>query len=83
MMGQRIGFDAARYEAFQILLNRLGDPDLLAVKRGGAHRHDSSVSSRHAQPARRMAEVQARYLRGEIIEADTEADEDEAVPDHA
>ncbi len=83
MMGQRIAFDAARYEAFQILLDRWGDPDLLAAKRGGAHRHDSPVSSRHAQAARRVAEVQARYLRGEVIEADTEADEDEAVPDHA
>ncbi|MBY0295152.1 MAG: hypothetical protein K2X71_03790 [Methylobacterium sp.] len=83
MMGQRIAFDAARYEAFQVLLDRWGDPDLLAVKRGGEHRPDSPVSSRHAQAARRVAEVQARYLRGEVVETDPEADEDEAVPDHA
>lgn len=83
MMGQRIDFDASRHAAFQVLLDRWGDPDLLAVKRGGEHRPDSSVSSRHAQAARRVADVQARYLRGEVIEADTEADEDEAVADHA
>ncbi|MGF3023099.1 DUF6925 family protein [Methylobacterium aquaticum] len=83
MLGQRIAFDAGRHAAFQVLLNRWGDPDLLAVKHGGEYRPDSSVSSRHAQAARRIAEIQARYLRGEIIEADIEADEDEAVADHA
>ncbi|MFY9290299.1 MAG: hypothetical protein WAP03_06350 [Methylorubrum rhodinum] len=83
MMGQRIAFDAARYEAFQILLDRWGDPDLLALKQGGEHGPDSPISSRHAQGARRVAEVQARFLRGEVVEADPEADEDEAVADHA
>ncbi|KQT59865.1 hypothetical protein ASG52_19150 [Methylobacterium sp. Leaf456] len=83
MMGQRIAFDAARYEAFQVLLDRWGDPDLLAIKRGGEHRPDGPVSSRHAQGARRVAEVQARILRGEAIEADPVADEDEAAADHA
>lgn len=83
MMGQRIAFDASRHVAFQVLLDHWGDPDLLAVKRGDALDPASSVSSRHAQAARRVAEVQARYLRGEVIEADTETDEDEAVADHA
>ena len=83
MMGRRITFDAARYEAFQILLDRWGDPDLLAVKRGGEPRPDSPVSGRHAQGARRVAEVQARILRGEAIAADPEADEDETMLDHA
>ncbi len=83
MMGRRIAFDAARYEAFQILLDRWGDPDLLAVKRGGEPRPDSPVSGRHAQGARRVAEVQARILRGEAIAADPEADEDETMLDHA
>jgi len=83
MLGQRIAFDANRHAAFQVLLDRWGDPDLLAVKHGGEHRPDSSLSSRHAQAARRVAEVQARYLRGEVIETDIEADEDEAVADHA
>jgi hypothetical protein len=83
MMGQRIDFDASRHAAFQVLLDRWGDPDLLSVKRGGDLGSDSLVSSRHAQGARRVAEVQARYLRGEVIEADPEADEDEAVADHA
>ncbi|MCJ2031645.1 hypothetical protein MKK50_19950 [Methylobacterium sp. J-043] len=83
MMGQRIAFDASRHAAFQELLDRWGDPDLLAVKRGGEHHPDSQVSSRHAQAARRVAEIQARFLRGEVIEADPEADEDEAAADHA
>ncbi|GJD91407.1 hypothetical protein BHAOGJBA_4955 [Methylobacterium hispanicum] len=83
MMGRRIAFDAARHAAFQVLLDRWGDPDLLAVKRGGDHRPDSSISGRHAQAARRVAEVQALYLRGEVIEAELAADEDEGVADHA
>lgn len=83
MMGQRIAFDATRHAAFQELLNRWGDPDLLAVKRGGEPRLDSPVSNRHAQAARRVAELQARYLRGEVVEADPDADEDETVADHA
>lgn len=83
MMGQRIDFDASRHVAFQVLLDRWGDPDLLSVKRGGDLGSDSLVSSRHAQGARRVAEMQARYLRGEVIEANPEADEDEAVADHA
>lgn len=45
MMGRRIAFDAGRHEAFQILLDRWGDPDLLAVKRGGEPRPDSPVST--------------------------------------
>jgi hypothetical protein len=81
MMGRRIAFDASRHEAFQALLDRWGDPDLLAAKRGGELGPDSPVSSRHAQAARRVAEVQARYLRGETVEADPENDED--VADHA
>jgi hypothetical protein len=83
MMGQRIAFDATRHAAFQELLDRWGDPDLLAVKRGGEPRPDSPVSNRHAQAARRVAELQARYLRGEVVEADPDDDEDETVADHA
>ncbi|UMY18355.1 hypothetical protein MMB17_03130 [Methylobacterium organophilum] len=77
MLGRRIAFDAARHAAFQILLDRWGDPELLAVKRGGALGPDSPVSSRHAQAARRVAEAQARSLRGEIIEGAADTDEDE------
>jgi hypothetical protein len=83
MMGQRIAFDASRHDAFQVLLDRWGDPDLLTAKRGGDLGSDSLVSNRHAQAARRVAEVQARYLRGETVEADPEADEDDDVADHA
>jgi hypothetical protein len=82
MMGQRIAFDVARHDAFQTLLDRWGDPDLLAFKRGGDLGPDSLVSNRHAQAARRVAEVQARYLRGETVEADPELDEDEDVAHH-
>ena len=83
MMGQRIAFDATRHDAFQVILDRWGDPDLLAAKRGGELGPDSLVSNRHAQAARRVSEVQARYLRGETVEADPEIDEDEDVADHA
>jgi hypothetical protein len=71
MMGQRIAFDVARHDAFQTLLDRWGDPNLLAAKRGRDLDPDSLVSNRHAQAARRVAEVQARYLRGETVDADT------------
>ncbi|QGY04570.1 hypothetical protein MMSR116_23665 [Methylobacterium mesophilicum SR1.6/6] len=83
MMGQRIAFDVVRHDAFQTLLDRWGDPDLLAAKRGGDLSPDSLVSNRHAQAARRVAEVQARYLRGETVEADPELDEDEDAAHHA
>ena len=83
MMGQRIAFDVARHDAFQILLDRWGDPDLLAAKRGANLRSDSFVSNRHAQAARRVAEVQARHLRGETAEADPEIDEDDEIAHHA
>ncbi|SFD82039.1 hypothetical protein [Methylobacterium sp. 13MFTsu3.1M2] len=83
MMGQRIAFDVARHDAFQTLLDRWGDPDLLAAKRGDDLGPDSLVSNRHAQAARRVSEVQARYLRGETVEADPELDEDEDAANHA
>ncbi len=82
-MGQRIAFDVARHDAFQVLLDQWGDPDLLAAKRGAELGPDSLVSNRHAQAARRVAEVQARYLRGDTVEADPEIDEDEDVAHHA
>ncbi len=75
-LGQRVPFDQARYEAFQALLDRWGDPELVAIKRGAPHADDSVISSRHAQAARRVAQAQAAYLRGEIIE-DAPEDEDE------
>ena len=81
MLGHRIPFDRARHDAFQELLDRWGDPELVAVKRGAANPEGGTVSSRHAQAAQRVAEAQARYLRGEIIEAGTD-DEDEAEGGH-
>ncbi|ACL63212.1 DUF6925 family protein [Methylobacterium nodulans] len=83
MMGQRIAFDASRHEAFQVLLDRWGDPELLAIKRGAAPTSAGTVSIRHVQAVRRVAEAQARYLRGETIEAGTGEDEDEATDVHA
>lgn len=76
MMGERIAFDAGRYDAFQALLDRWGDPELVAIKRGGPETPGGTVSTRHAQGARRVAEAQARYLRGETIEGSASDDED-------
>ncbi|MCJ2046040.1 hypothetical protein MKK58_16110 [Methylobacterium sp. J-078] len=76
MMGERIAFDAGRYEAFQEMLDHWGDPELVAIKHGGPEAPGRTVSTRHAQGARRVAEAQARYLRGEIIEATAGDDED-------
>ncbi|TXM67215.1 hypothetical protein FV226_22375 [Methylobacterium sp. WL12] len=76
MMGERIAFDAGRYEAFQKMLDHWGDPELVAIKRGGPEAPGGTVSTRHAQGARRVAEAQARYLRGEIIEGSASDDED-------
>ncbi|GJE69630.1 DUF6925 family protein [Methylorubrum podarium] len=79
-MGRRLRFDPARHAAFQTLLERWGDPDLLAVKRGMAP--SKEVSAKHAQSARRVADLQARFLRGESVAA-TAGDEDETADDHA
>ncbi|MCC0805716.1 hypothetical protein FPV16_05665 [Methylobacterium sp. W2] len=76
MMGERIAFDTGRYEAFQEMLDQWGDPELVAIKRGGPEAPNGTVSTRHAQGARRVAEAQARYRRGEIIEATAGDDED-------
>jgi hypothetical protein len=83
MMGQRIALDVARHDASQVILERWGASDLLTAKRGGELGPDSLVSNRHAQGARRVAEVQARYLRGEAVEADPELDKDEDAANHA
>ncbi|MFD0933619.1 DUF6925 family protein, partial [Methylobacterium trifolii] len=70
MMGRRIPFDRARYDAFQALLDSWGDPELLAIKRGLSSDASATVaSSRHALAARRVAEAQARCLSGETIDA--------------
>ncbi|WP_298961872.1 hypothetical protein [uncultured Methylobacterium sp.] len=82
MQGQRIAFDAGRMTAFQALLQRWGDPALVAIKHG-AEDPEGAVSSRHAQAARRVAEAQARYLRGEVVEVGPGDDEDEAADIHA
>ncbi|MDV2983202.1 UNVERIFIED_CONTAM: hypothetical protein Q9R58_02660 [Methylobacteriaceae bacterium AG10] len=79
-MGRRLPFDPARHAAFQTLLERWGDPDLLAVKRGMAP--SKEVSAKHAQSARRVADLQARFLRGESVAA-MAGDEDETADEHA
>ena len=58
------------------MLDHWGDPELVAIKRGGPEAPGGTVSTRHAQGARRVAEAQARYLRGEIIEGSASDDED-------
>ncbi|BAU91827.1 hypothetical protein MPPM_3222 [Methylorubrum populi] len=58
--GRRIAFDPARHASFQALLERWGDPELLAVKRGMAP--SRPVSPRHARSALRVAALQAQLL---------------------
>lgn len=60
--GGRIPFRRERHEAFQGMLARWGDPDLLAAKKGEA------VIGRHARSARRAGEAQEACLRGENSE---------------
>lgn len=81
-MGARIPFEPGRLAAFEALLKRWADPDWLAIKRGGAQGPSGKISPRHAQSARRAAELQARFLRGERIE-DAPGDEDEEAGIHA
>lgn len=61
--GRRISFQRARHEAFQALLARWGDPDLLAAKH--AAMRGEAVVGRFARSARRAAEAQAACLREE------------------
>ncbi|GJD67695.1 DUF6925 family protein [Methylobacterium gnaphalii] len=69
-LGQRIPFLQERVDAFQALLDRWGDPELVAAKRHVAEGGDSNAigPGRHLQAARRVAENQARYRRGETLE---------------
>ncbi|MCC0808206.1 hypothetical protein FPV16_18655 [Methylobacterium sp. W2] len=61
--GGRISFQRDRHEAFQALLARWGDPDLIAAKHAAIR--GEAVSGRHARSARRAAEAQEACLRGE------------------
>ena len=82
LMGARIPFEPGRLAAFQALLERWADPDWLAIKRGGAQAPGGKISPKHAQSARRAAELQARYLRGERVE-ETPGEADEEAGVHA
>ena len=53
------------------------------IEIGSSSRHGDAVSSRHAQAVRRVVEAQARYLRGETVEAGPVDEEDEAADIHA
>jgi len=67
-MGRPQPFDRARYDAFQALLERWGDPSLLDLKRrvmaGGAP--GPGETSKYHGLARRAGEAQALALRGEV-----------------
>jgi len=83
MMGRPVPFERARYDAFQALLERWGDPDLLDLKRrvmaGGAP-GPGETAKRYGQ-ARRAGEAQGGYLRGEIpssLATDEDADDPHA-----
>lgn len=73
-MGERIPFSQSRFDAFQALLARWGDPELLAAKRAAAA-GGIVGTGRHMQAARKVAENQAHYLRGEIMDIVDEEDE--------
>lgn len=73
-MGERIPFSQARFDAFQTLLARWGDRELLAAKRAAAA-GGSVAAGRHMQAARKVAENQAHYLRGGTMEIVDEEDE--------
>ena len=60
LLGRHVPFRREIHDAFQRLLARWGDCDLLAVKQGRAEGHD-----RHGRNARRTGEVQASYLHSE------------------
>lgn len=82
-MGMRIPFEPTRLAAFQVLLERWADPDWLAIKRGEP-RPGGAISPKHAQSARRAAELQARCLRGEpLFEEEAPGEEDEEAGMHA
>lgn len=63
--GRRIPFRRDRHDAFQALLERWGDPALLAAKSGRPG--DGGALGRHARSARRAAEAQAPYLQVETV----------------
>ena len=66
-LGRRIAFDPARHAAFQTLLERWGDPDLLAVKRGMTP--SQCLSPKHARSVLRAAALQAQLLNAESVGA--------------
>lgn len=64
LMGRPIPFRRSRHDAFQALLERWGDPELVAVKHGRVEQR-----GRYGRNARRASEVQAPYLRGDRPDA--------------
>ena len=69
-LGQRIPFRRERHDAFQRLLDAWGEPALVAAKRaaeaGRDAPGDTGLRRRDLQSARRAAEVQGAFLRGDI-----------------
>ncbi|WP_019902916.1 hypothetical protein [Methylobacterium sp. 77] len=61
--GRCIPFRRDRHDAFQALLAGWGDPDLLAAKTAPG----GQTAGRHARSARRAADAQQPYLRGETV----------------
>jgi len=57
--------------------------EVVRLRKGGATEVVERSVEDEAEVLRRVAEVQARYLRGETVEADPELDEDEDAATHA
>lgn len=81
-LGQRIPFVRERHDAFQRLLEIWGDPELLGIKRatedGRDHPDIRTARPRFVQAARRIAEVQASHLRGDVVDIPmTDTDDEE------
>jgi len=69
--GEPTAFDAARYQSFQTLMERYGDPALLAGKRAvfeandvGTDDADADVNARRRALGFRIGQRQAKWVRG-------------------
>lgn len=71
--GEPIAFDAARYHAFQALMNRYGDPALLAGKQAAFSQaaivNEEGSDARRQALGHRIGQRQAKWLRSQADKA--------------